>query len=70
MGSSSNPPFKKECYLLSDKLESMEICLRVNDTLCIKMIESIPRRLVAVITKGGEQVYKEYFQNKFDFDET
>ena len=27
-----NPLFKKECHLLSDKLESMEICLRVNDS--------------------------------------
>ena len=25
--------FKNECHLLSDKLKSMEICLRVNDTL-------------------------------------
>ena len=31
-GLSLNPLFKKECHLLSDKLESMEICLRVNDT--------------------------------------
>ena len=30
-GLSLNPLFKKECHLLSDKLESMEICLRVND---------------------------------------
>ena len=34
-GLSLNPLFKKECHLLSDKLESMEICLRVNDTLDI-----------------------------------
>ena len=33
-GLSLNPLFKKEYHLLSDKLESMEICLRVNDTLC------------------------------------
>ena len=32
-GLSLNPLFKRECHLLSDKLESMEICLRVNDTL-------------------------------------
>ena len=38
--------------------------------LCRKMIESIPRGMATVITKGGEQVYKEYYQNKFDFDET
>ena len=31
-GLSLNPLFKKECQLLSHKLESMEICLRVNDT--------------------------------------
>ena len=30
-GLSLNPLFKKECHLLSDKFESMEICLRVND---------------------------------------
>ena len=30
-----NSLFKKECHLLSDKLESMEICLRVNDSLYI-----------------------------------
>ena len=32
-GLSFNTLFKKECHLLADKLESMEICLRVNDTL-------------------------------------
>ena len=32
---SLNPVFKKECHLLSDNLESMEICLRVNDTLIL-----------------------------------
>ena len=26
--------------------------------LCIKMIKSIPKRLAAVIAKGGEQVYQ------------
>ena len=34
-GLSLNPLFKKESHLLSDKLESMEICLRVNDTLIL-----------------------------------
>ena len=32
-GLSLNPLFKKECNLLSDKLESMEIFLRVIDTV-------------------------------------
>ena len=36
--------------------------------LCRKMIESILRRLGAV-SKGGEQVYKEDYQNKVRFDE-
>ena len=38
-GLSLNPLFKKECNLLSDKLESMEICLRVIDTV-LKLIQA------------------------------
>ena len=36
-GLSLNPLFKKECHLLSNKLESMDICLRVNDTLILEL---------------------------------
>jgi len=32
--------FKNECHLLSDKLESMEIFLRVNDTMSPKIFIS------------------------------
>ena len=32
-----NQLIKKECYLLSDKLKSMEICLRVNDTFIVHL---------------------------------
>ena len=32
-----NQLFKKECHLLSDKLESMEICLTVNDTFFVQI---------------------------------
>ena len=38
-----------------------------DNIVCRKMIESIPRRLSAVIAKGGEQVYKEDYQNKVLF---
>ena len=38
-GLSLSPLFKKECHLLSDKLESMEICLRVqNDSFWFSSI--------------------------------
>ena len=36
-GLSMNPLFEKECHLLSDTLKSMEICLRVNDTLIFEI---------------------------------
>ena len=42
-GLSLNPLLKKQCHLLSDKLESMEICLRVNDTLITVFQNSFDR---------------------------
>ena len=48
-----NQLFKKECHLLWDKLESMEICLRVNDTF-VKFIGFSLRKLYFCVRWGRE----------------